>query len=171
MMFTDIFIGMPGRVHDARVFRNSDIYNQIINEDNPLIPQDMHILGDSAYPIMLNVLTPFRDNGHLAADQLNYNYKLSCLRSIIERAFGRLKGKFRRLKYMDVSDPIFGTDIIEVACILHNFIIATDNDDEEFDFEDLPEEPVDEDEDDDLEIENRNQGVQKRRNIVNILRN
>jgi hypothetical protein len=30
MKFIDIYVGMPGRVHDARVFRNSPIYDELL---------------------------------------------------------------------------------------------------------------------------------------------
>ncbi|XP_025157462.1 protein ALP1-like [Harpegnathos saltator] len=59
--FIDCFIGLSGRMHDARVFRNSTIYQRIINERNPLLLTDEHIIGDSAYPLMINLMTPFRD--------------------------------------------------------------------------------------------------------------
>jgi hypothetical protein len=72
---------------------------------------------------MKNVLTPFSDNGHLTQDETNYNNRLSSIRAIIERAFARLKGKFRRLKYLDIADPNFRVDIITAACVLHNFMI------------------------------------------------
>jgi len=121
--FIDIFVGMPGRMHDARVFRQSELFAQLNRADNPLLPPNMHLLGDSAYPLMKNLMTPFRDNGHLTIEQNNYNVKLSTIRSIIERAFGILKGKFRRLKYLDIYDPNLGNTIIAVACVIHNFLI------------------------------------------------
>lgn len=128
MKFLDVYIGVPGRVHDARVFRTSPIFAQV-----HAMPNNLHLLGDSAYPLSINVMTPFRDNGHLNAIQTNYNISHSSARSIIERAFGRLKGKFRRLKYLDIFNPDFGSEIISAACVLHNFIIMHDGeDDEEF---------------------------------------
>ncbi|XP_044763578.1 putative nuclease HARBI1 [Coccinella septempunctata] len=140
MAFIDVFIGMPGRVHDARVFRSSDIYQKLINANNPLLSRDMHLLGDSAYPLMTNLLTPYRDNGHLNDIQNNYNYRMNSIRSVIERTFGRLKGKFRRLKYLDIGDPDFGTHIISAACVLHNFLILNEveEDPQEVLEEDLP---------------------------------
>ncbi|TGZ50759.1 Nose resistant to fluoxetine protein 6 [Temnothorax longispinosus] len=66
---------------------------------------------------------PFRDNGHLTREQSSYNVKLSSIRSMIERAFGLLKGKFRRLKYLDISTPALGNTIIAAACVIHNFLI------------------------------------------------
>lgn len=127
MIFIDVFIGMPGRVHDARVFRSSDIYQKLTNENNPLLPRELHLLGDSAYPLMRNLLTPYRDNGHLNNVQNNYNYRMTSIRSVIERAFGRLKGKFRRLEYLDIGDPHFGSKIIGAACVLHNFLILNES--------------------------------------------
>ncbi|KAK5647828.1 hypothetical protein RI129_002720 [Pyrocoelia pectoralis] len=121
-LFIDIFVGMPGRVHDARAFRVSPLYDRIISENAPLIPDNFHLLGDSAYPIMKNVMVPYRDNGHLSHMQINFNTTLSTARSKIEQAFGRLKGKFRRLKYLDMNvDNV--ARVITAACTLHNYII------------------------------------------------
>lgn len=38
-----------------------------------------------------------------------------------------LKGKFRRLKYLDVNDISSVPDMILAACALHNFILQNDN--------------------------------------------
>lgn len=114
---------MPGRMHDSRVFRNSPLFNAI---RNGLIPENRHIIGDTAYPLLRNLMTPFKDNGHLTRSQLLYNTKLSSIRSIIERAFGMLKSKFRRLKYLDISNFDLGNNMIAAACVLHNFILNRD---------------------------------------------
>ncbi|XP_011883994.1 PREDICTED: putative nuclease HARBI1 [Vollenhovia emeryi] len=121
--FIDCYIGMPGRMHDARVFRNSPLFNAI---GNGLIPENRHIIGDSAYPLLRNLMTPFKDNGHLTHLQLTYNTKLNSIRSIIERAFGLLKSKFRRLKYLDISNLDLGNHVIAAACVLYNFILNRD---------------------------------------------
>jgi len=138
--FTDIFIGMPGRMHDARVFRQSELFARLNRAENPILPPNMHLIGDSAYPLMINLMTPFRDNSHLTREQSTYNVKLSSIRSIIERTFGLLKGKFRRLKYLDIATPALGNTIIIIAaaCVIHNFLI----DRNEIDFE--YEVPIDE---------------------------
>lgn len=110
-------------MHDARVFRTSPLYQGIMDAQNPLIGQHYHLVADSAYPLLLNVMCPFRDNQHLTPQQVRYNIKLSSIRSIIERAFGMLKGKFRRLKCLDVSDMQLANNIIAAGCVLHNFLI------------------------------------------------
>ncbi|XP_023226906.1 protein ANTAGONIST OF LIKE HETEROCHROMATIN PROTEIN 1-like, partial [Centruroides sculpturatus] len=89
-----------GSTHDARVFRISPLGQRLANDPN-FIPSDYHLLGDSAYPCTVNLLTPFRDNGHLSPQEKHYNYVHSSTRVVIEQAFGILKAKFRRLKYID----------------------------------------------------------------------
>lgn len=164
LRFTDIFVGMPGRVHDARVFRVSPLYNLMTNQEHPLINHNFHILGDSAYPLMNNLLVPFRDNGHLTAIQTNFNTVLSTARSKIEQAFGRLKGKFRRLKYLDVNLENTNT-IVAAACVLHNFIISRDDDDGVVIDHEI-EEMANEENFNEVEDDNMNVAVQKRNLIM-----
>ncbi|KAB0804394.1 hypothetical protein PPYR_01364 [Photinus pyralis] len=127
LIFTDVYIGMPGRLHDARIFRNSPIYNRLVNNPALLTPQQ-HLLGDAAYPLLDNLLKPYRDNGHLTEVQIRFNEVMSSIRSMIERCFGLLKGKWRRLKYLDMSLADKLPQVILAACILHNFILIIDND-------------------------------------------
>jgi len=117
---------MPGRMHDARVFRNNPLFHQLRNARRSLISENMYLIGDSAYPLLRDLMTPIRDNGHLTCSQSVYNIKLSSIRSIIERSFGLLKSKFRRLKYLDISDFNLGSNMIAATCVLHNFIIIHD---------------------------------------------
>lgn len=86
--FIDILVGRPGRAHDSPVFKSSPLYAKIANPENPLLGQNQHILADSAYPLMIHILTPFKDNGHLSPLQLRNNVRHASLRSVIERAFG-----------------------------------------------------------------------------------
>ncbi|XP_023288488.1 protein ALP1-like [Orussus abietinus] len=125
--FIDCYIGLPGRIHDARVCRSSTIFRRLTDQNNPLLSKDEHLIGDSAYPLMQNLLTPFRDTGQLTRAQVHYNTRFSSIRSIIERAFGHLTGKMRRLKYLYITDFDLGNNIIAAACVLHNYII--DNND------------------------------------------
>jgi len=78
-----------------------------------------HLLGDSAYPLKHYLLVPYKDNGHLNADQIRYNICHFSSRVVIERAFARLKGKFRRLRYLDMCKLDFVSVVITSACTLH----------------------------------------------------
>ncbi|KAB0805296.1 hypothetical protein PPYR_02266 [Photinus pyralis] len=104
-----------------------DRFNLLVNNPALLTPQQ-HLLGDAAYPLLDNLLKPYRDNGHLTEVQIRFNEVMSSIRSMIERCFGLLKGKWRRLKYLDMSLADKLPQVILAACILHNFILIIDND-------------------------------------------
>jgi len=78
-------------------------------------------------------MTPFRDNGHLIRRQTNYNTKLSSKRIVIEQAFGLLKGKFRRLRFLHMFLINEMRTVVIACCILHNICIIIHNDTYEFD--------------------------------------
>lgn len=79
-----------------------------------------HLVGDAAYPIGPQLMTPYRDNGHLSEKQKRFNTCLSRARVTIERAFGLLKTRFRRLFYMETKRPDIIVTLIITACVLHN---------------------------------------------------
>jgi len=73
------------------------------------------------------MITPYPNNGRLAYAQTKYNTKLSSVRQVIERAFGLLKGKLRRLKNFDVCNLEIANSTISACCMLHNFILMKDS--------------------------------------------
>lgn len=60
------------------------------------LPPNLHILGDSAYPISNSLITPFREVGNLKEEETRYSITHSSTSSVIDRAFALLKGKFGR---------------------------------------------------------------------------
>lgn len=52
-------------------------------------------------------------------------------RQVIERAFALLKGRFRRLKYLDMSRLDLIPFFIMAACVLHNICLEGIDDDVE----------------------------------------
>jgi len=160
LKFIDVFTGICGSVHDARVWRLSDIRTLIVQDKNRYFQNKYHLLADSAYPLSKYMLTPYRDNGHLTNVQRKFNTKLSKTRLVIERAFGTLKGRFRKLKYI----YMFNTEIIPLViftcCILHN--ICIENEDAFIDEFDEAIEMLD----DDIALMN---GAEKRDIISNLL--
>ncbi|XP_031354630.1 putative nuclease HARBI1 isoform X1 [Photinus pyralis] len=121
-MFIHCFTGYPGAVHDQRVFQNSDLPEFFRNDTQ--FPDDVHILGDAAYKLHKHLMVPFKDNGHLTDIQKNFNMCHSSTRMAIERAFGLLKGRMRRL--LDTL-PMTREDLIPkyiiTCCILHNICL------------------------------------------------
>ena len=118
MQFLDVYTGWPGSVHDSRVFNNSPLKSRLEE-----LPSQFHLLGDSAYALNQYLLVPFRDNGHLIALEKNFNKVHSSTRVEIEMAIGLLKGKFRRLKFLEMYNILDSPYIIFSACALHNFIL------------------------------------------------
>lgn len=164
MEFIHCYVGEVGSVHDARVYRKSKIGQQITT----LMPGNYHLLGDGAYPLQLNVITPFKNNGHLTRRQLNFNRKLSATRCVIERAFGQLKGRFRRLKYLDMNRTDFIPSVIMACCVLHNLDLQQAIDDITIDVEDVND---DDSSDDSGNLQNLQSfaAVAKRDSIMNSL--
>lgn len=131
MKFTNIYCGEPGSLHDARVLRRSLLYATAENEMENIFPNETYIIGDSAYPSLPWLVPPFRDNGHLTVQQSEFNFLHSSTRMPIERAFGYLKGRFRRLKFLELLDIQFIPQLVTATCIMHNIAIK-ENDENEF---------------------------------------
>lgn len=90
--FIDIFVGYPGSVHDARIIKNSPIYTR-----GTYPPPGYFLLADGGYPCLqepLSLITPYKRPVRGMAEQ-RFNYHHSKGRSIIERAFGMMKTRFR----------------------------------------------------------------------------
>ena len=128
LRFTYAWTGNPGSTHDATVLRSSELFQQVDN----LIPPGYYILGDSAFPLLGWLVTPFRDFGNLTRDQRLFNISHSKTRQVIERSFGLLKARFRRLLRFEASDLKLIVYSILSACVLHN--ICLNMNEENFDY-------------------------------------
>jgi hypothetical protein len=126
LRFTDVFTGYPGKVHDARVFRESPLY-----QSGQARCDNGHILGDAAYPNIPWLLTPFRDNGFLTDAEKRYNKTQSAIRCTVERAFVLLKGRFTRLQNIDQRNIKTVVHTILAACVLHNICILNNDESED----------------------------------------
>lgn len=119
--FNYVWTGNPGSTHDATVLRRSDLFQQ----RNEKIPQGYILLGDSAFPILRWLITPFRDHGNLTREQKKFNKTHSSCRVVIERAFGLLKCRFRRLLRFEFGDFDVLVDSILAATVLHNICVTS----------------------------------------------
>ncbi|KAJ8926257.1 hypothetical protein NQ314_021378 [Rhamnusium bicolor] len=114
----------PGSIHDARMFRMSQVGSILNNNPTELIPSEYHLLGDSAYGNMAWLITPYRDNGRLTRKQRSFNYKQSSTRVCIEQTFGLLKGRFIILRHINVYRVDLIPKIIIACCVLHNICMV-----------------------------------------------
>ena len=151
--FTDVMVGWPGRVHDARVLANSSLYAR--GQAETIFPQDktqvingvqvpVVIIGDAAYPLLEWLMKPFPDNGRLTPSQRAFNKNLSSTRMVVENAFGRLKGRWRcLLKCIDIKTSNV-SETVGACCTLHNICELHG---EEFDDNWWPDDDDDDDDD------------------------
>ena len=115
-LLANVYAGWPGRVHDARVFRNSPLSERL-----PTLPPDRHCLGDSAYPLTPSLMVPYK--GALTPTQDNFNTRLSRARQCIERSFALFKCSWRRMKYFDASGIKHMCNSIVACCVRHNLCL------------------------------------------------
>ncbi|KAK9711372.1 DDE superfamily endonuclease [Popillia japonica] len=122
-LLTYIFVGFPGSAHDSRVFKNSEFYMNIEKHGiNYYFPNHKyHIIGDSAFGCYPWLLTPIKNPRTI--EERYHNYVLSTDRVVIENVFGLLKGRGRKLHYIDVYSISRAIKIIVAACVLHNWCI------------------------------------------------
>ena len=167
MKFTDVYCGRPGAVHDARVLRNSPLFHDAEGRTYDLFPGQLYVIGDAAYLLKTWLLTGFKDNGHLTAQQIRFSHLLSSKRMIVERSIGLLKGRFRKLKVIaDVDRTRFLPKLITAACTLHNLCIYSHHEIEYF----LDPDDDDGDANDFVNIiANDNNAVPKRAELMNLI--
>ena len=125
--FTEVYIGWPGRVQDARVFDNSSLYKR--GQDSTLFPDwketinvkevPLLVLGDPAYPLLSWLMKAFPDNGSLSCQQKTFNYRLSRACVVVEHAYGRLKSRWRTLLKRN-NTSVHDLPKLVAACVLHN---------------------------------------------------
>ena len=102
----------PGSVHDSRIFKNSQIYEEFRQGRAGLL------LGDNGYGIAPFLLTPFINPG--TDEEIQYNASHKTGRCVIERCNGQLKRRFHcigscmRIKLDQIAPTI------RAVCKLHN---------------------------------------------------
>ncbi|XP_042602831.1 putative nuclease HARBI1 [Cyprinus carpio] len=139
--FIDTYVGWPGSVHDSRVLRHSPLYAQ-----SSYPPPGHFILADGGYPCLqrpLPLITPYkRQVQGVGAKRFNSHH--SRARSIIERAFGMMKTRFRSIflqalevHYTFVPHAVTACTILHNICLSAGDVLAP---------EDEPEDDVEEDE-------------------------
>ncbi|XP_029918172.1 protein ANTAGONIST OF LIKE HETEROCHROMATIN PROTEIN 1 [Myripristis murdjan] len=126
--FWDVCVGFPGSVHDARVLRQSKLWEML--SDGQLMGQSKvaisgcnvghYLIGDPAYPLQQWLMKPFADTGRLTPEQRTFNYRMSSARSVVEMAFGRLKGRWRCLLKRNDCKLELSQKMSLTCCVLHN---------------------------------------------------
>ena len=175
----DVFFGYPSRQPDATVLRASRlgkvgdrIFGQSGVRKNGLCKY--YIIGDAGYPIRPWLLPPYKRVGQLNERHYFFNRVVSVARVKVENVFAALKGRWRRLKLLDVELERTN-NMVFTACILHNICIAFQdpvperNPDDADDVED-DDQGVDQN-DDEIDNDDDNDPLESRNNRLNGWRN
>ncbi|XP_063906046.1 putative nuclease HARBI1 [Zophobas morio] len=122
-ILTYVFIGFPGSAHDSRVFSNSTFVQNIATHGSQFYfpNEECHILGDSAFPLKMWMMTPYKRRPALNRIERQHNYHLSADRVVVEHIFARIKGRFRRVIFINTYSISKAIEITTAACVLHNF--------------------------------------------------
>ncbi|XP_071945891.1 uncharacterized protein [Antedon mediterranea] len=127
--FMNTFFGLPGSVHDARMFNLSTLSQKLAEntlfKPNPTVNIEgsdvqLLIIGDPAYPLLPNLIRPYIGRGNLDRRKSSFNFKHSSTRMTVEKAFGRLKGRWRILLKENEHEISNLRPIVQTCCILHN---------------------------------------------------
>ena len=89
---------------------------------------NLMIVGDPAYPLMTWLMKPYpyhvAPTGSNLAERESFNVYLSSGRMLIEGAFGRLKGRWRKLLKRNEMHHGQAKRLVAACCILHNLCEA-----------------------------------------------
>ncbi|CAK8541444.1 unnamed protein product [Lathyrus sativus] len=137
LKFTYVLAGWEGSASDSRIIKNA-----LTREDKLKIPQGKYYLVDAGFMLTSGLITPYRGvRYHLKEYSARnppqnskelFNLRHSSLRNAIERAFGVLKKRFEILS--NSTEPNYGVKaqklIIFACCILHNYLMSVDPDED-----------------------------------------
>lgn len=127
-IFLDVDCRWPGSSHDAKVFANSSISNQLRNGTLPKTPKSLlpgydkvpnYLIGDPAYPLTPTCMKEYdscKDNAEVI-----FNTMLRYARNPIECAFGRLKARWKVLTKQNDMTLSFVPTLVMACFVLHNF--------------------------------------------------
>lgn len=131
--FTFVDIGSYGSNSDAGIFRRSVLYKKLekdtlgVPDDQPLPnaddlgPTPHVIVGDEAFPLMVNLMRPFPGTGLDDAQRI-FNYRLSRARRLSENAFGILANRWRMYHRKVPVSPDSVVSLVKATVVLHNML-------------------------------------------------
>ena len=126
--FFSVAIGYPGSMHDARILRNTHLFQRAENRDILCSPVDVIeglrirplILADSGYTLKDWLIKPYILSPNLTRSEKSFSRRLSASMSTVERGFGLLKARCRcLLKRLDHEIENI-SNVIITCFILHN---------------------------------------------------
>lgn len=132
--FLDVSAGWPSTMSPETIFRNSELFSAVEENgdllngprfelgDGNSIPQ--YILGDSCFPLLPWILTPFSDKASLKSYEQAFNSAHNRGMELVDTAFGRIRSQWQILSKEWKEECIeYFPYVIVTCCLLHNFLI------------------------------------------------
>ena len=124
--------GCQGRLSDGAVFRNTELFRRIENDqlhyppDEQLIgrtkPVPYVFVGDDAFGLSKRILKPYPGLHEKGSKQRIFNYRVSRARRVVENVFGIMASVFRVLRKPLLLQPEKASLIVMTCVVLHNFL-------------------------------------------------
>jgi hypothetical protein len=122
LRFRYVCVAAPGKTNDHKAFERCTALQTWLAS----LPSTYFVVGDNAYPLSNQLLTPFKGRQKLDVYNSSYNFYLSQLRIRVEMAFGRMTTKFRIMRHKMTCSLSTQSKIIHAVTRLHNFVIDVD---------------------------------------------
>ncbi|XP_027069238.1 protein ALP1-like [Coffea eugenioides] len=132
LKFLDIFSGLPGMLNESSLLPYSSFYDKCqkgerLNGKKIKLSQQAelqeYVVGDSAYPLLPWLLTPYQGND-LSQTKVDFNKHHLATRVVAQRALARLKDVWKMIDGVVCRpDKHKLPSFIFVCCILHNIVI------------------------------------------------
>ena len=119
-------INNKGSSHDSSCFRDSTLYNKLIDISNELYAKGYYLLGDSAYAIESFIIPPYDSTKPMTPED-HFNFYHSSARITVECAFGEIDlrwGIFWKRLNPCLNNAFM---VINAAMHLHNFLVTYRN--------------------------------------------
>lgn len=130
--FIFVDCGCQGRLSDGAVFRNTEFFkkleqndlhlppNESLRKNNKLLPYVF--LGDEAFALSNRLMKPYAGIYEKGSIERIFNYRLSRARRVVENAFGIMASVFRVLRKPMLLQPDKASLIAMTCAVLHNFL-------------------------------------------------
>ncbi|CAL1355505.1 unnamed protein product [Linum trigynum] len=136
LKFTYVLAGWEGSASDSRILENA-----LTRDDKLKVPPGKFYLVDAGYALKPGFITPYRNTRYHLKEYSHcppvnskelFNLRHASLRNAIERAFGVLKKRFPIIASGSEAHHDVNTrsEIVLACCILHNFLLMYDPDED-----------------------------------------
>lgn len=99
----------------------SSVFQKSLLSDGVEIP--VHLIGDASFPLKPWLMKGYSEEQRLSPEQRRFTFTLASVRSVVDTAFMRLKGRWRCLLKKSDIDVSMMPRVVVSCCVLHNICV------------------------------------------------